>query len=287
MLYSLVNFVPVTKPLLDSLDLHHVVEIGCELGGHTGWLAAYAAVRGARLTIVDVAPRLDPETRAMAHVNVIQAKSVDYLADTDEGADVYFVDGEHAYATVAEELERIAARIGPDQPGIVFLHDTSWPWGNRDSAGVPEENGVHAPATGGPRIDLYDDDLTIEGLPVTGCETVAPHAGGPRNGVRPAVDEFLEAHPAWTGTHVQGCFGLSVLWRPERLTAAQRETFGALRAASERLGAFLATVELGRLHALCELHRARSEAAHLRERRARRRKRPLSRLRRWICGGRH
>lgn len=278
LLYSLVNFVPVTRPLLDALPIRHVVEIGCERGAFTGWLAGYAASRGARLTVVDVKPRLDPALASLEHVHVVAARSVDFLAHLEEAADVYFVDGEHSYATVSEELRRIDVT----EALAVFVHDTSWPWGKRDAA-RPDAERDSAPS--GHRdvyLGLHDDGMSAAGLPAARGRNVAARAGGPRNGVRTAVDDFLAASGAWSGVHVQGCFGLAVLWRPGALTPEQDAAFESLRAAAARLNGLLATVELGRLHALCELHRAREEVAYLHARRARRKQRPMARLRRAI-----
>jgi len=260
--YSMVNFVPLTEPLLDSFELAHIVEIGCERGGHTAYLADYTRKRGARLTVVDPAPTLEVDLTQAQHVTLVRERSVVYLARSSEPADVYFIDGDHCYATVSEELARLEVLLDPARPRAVLLHDTGWPWGRRDCYADPAlVDGVHphtSPLVGSP----YEDGVAKFGLESGGPTRYALRAGGARNGVRTAIEDFLEksTHP-WACRHIPGFFGLTVLWLPGALSPAGREAFQQFEAALDRTASYLATLELGRVHLLCALDTARRAAA--------------------------
>jgi hypothetical protein len=109
--------------------------------------------------------------------------------------DLALIDGDHNWYTVSHELQLLeAAAVRADLPGPVFvLHDVGWPYGRRDgyyaADGIPDEfrqpSDRKGMARGEPGL-----------LPTGGLNTHMWNAvseGGPRNGVRTALEDFVAA----------------------------------------------------------------------------------------------
>jgi hypothetical protein len=221
LLHSMAAFADIIVAVLEASDARHVTEIGAEYGGMSTLLAYHVAERGGRLTSIDPAPK--PEFLAWAagapHVRHIARPS---LAALDEVADVdaWLIDGDHNWYTVYHELKRIDAACRRDaKPMLAFLHDIAWPSGRRDMYYAPAE----IPAEFRHPHDFESGALPGRaglvrgrGFRGMGHFAWAEHEGGPRNGVRTAIDDFL-AEAAGEGrafafAEVPAVFGLGVLF---------------------------------------------------------------------------
>src|SRR4029453_7198063 len=111
--------------------------------------------------------------------------------------DLALVDGDHNWFTVFHELRLLAAtarREGAPLP-VLTLHDVGWPYGRRDLYYAPER----IPAE-------FRQPYRREGMRPGRSALVgsnagmnrhrahAEHEGGPRNGVRTGVDDFVAEH---------------------------------------------------------------------------------------------
>ena len=214
---------PVLAPLLDAVAPRHVVEIGVDEGRLSRHLARWCRRHGARLDLIDPAPSCDMAALAAAageagHAH--RALSLDALPRLPS-PDLVVVDGDHNWYTVFHEvrglLDRAVAEGRP--PPVLVCHDVAWPYGRRDlyydDATIPEafrqprRRGGLAPG--------------VPGFADPGLNTDFMHAereGGPRNGVRTAIEDALEGHVAaprvvWLPV----LFGLAVIVPRARLEA--------------------------------------------------------------------
>ena len=221
LIHSVSEFSDLILQALHLAKARDVVEIGAEYGGMSALLAEHCRISGGQLTSIDPAPKgeflswlaLNPHVRHLAKT------SLDAFGELD-GADAWIVDGDHNWYTVYHELRQIAAisrRAG--KPMLAFLHDIGWPCGRRDMYYAPDQIPVeyrqpHRYDAGA----ILDQPSLIAGRGFRGMgqSAFATLAGGPRNGVMTAVDDFL-AGALREGTEygfaeIPAVFGLGVLF---------------------------------------------------------------------------
>src|SRR5262249_30521612 len=122
--------------LLDAIGASRLVEIGAPEGAHSRLLAQWCCSRGARLSIIDTAPRFDAtafETEFNGVAKVYVGPSLNVLPNLP-APDIALIDDDHNWYTVCHELqafERLASTDGRPFPVCVF-HGTAWPYGRRD-----------------------------------------------------------------------------------------------------------------------------------------------------------
>ncbi len=147
------------------------------------------------------------------------------------------------------------------------MHDVDFPYAERDMYyfpdTIPEE---HRQPMGNGGVAMGQPDL-VEGGGLNAGSHTALAAGGPRNGVMTAVNDFLsEVEAPVTFTSVIGFFGLGVLYDERQLDArpALRERISELDS-PEWLKEQCRRIEHGRLLALTQLQAAgRRETARKR-----------------------
>ncbi|BDG01709.1 class I SAM-dependent methyltransferase [Anaeromyxobacter oryzae] len=218
------------EPILEWLAAaraRSVVEIGAEAGLFTSGLAAYAERAGGALTCIDPAPTEALRAAVAAHPSavLIEARSPAALRSVP-AADAYVIDGDHNYATVRGELEAIDARtLRAGRPTLVLLHDVGWPCGRRDFYYAPAAlppGAVH-PHAFDRGVVPGDAGTVAGGFRGEGAFAVALREGGPRNGVRTAIDDFLAGRDDLAFAAVPSVFGVGVLWPRAAPWAAELE----------------------------------------------------------------
>ena len=236
LLHSLAEFRELILSCLDLIEAKTVVEIGGEDGTFTRELVVWAQEHGAKVWCIDPAP--SPDLLALGDaepaLTLVQERSLDALPHL-EPADAYLIDGDHNHYTVLRELQAITTAGGDgngeangDGP-LVVLHDVGWPWGERDLYYAPDElppEAVH-PHTYEGGVTLGSPDVVAGGFRSEGRFAAAVSAGGPANGVRTAVDDFLRDHEELRLAVIPCIFGLGIL-------------YSASAAWAERLSRFLA-----------------------------------------------
>jgi hypothetical protein len=219
----------IVAPVLRDRAPVRVVEIGSQSGESTAQLLALVAELGAHLDVIDPVDMANLDQlreQLTAHGTFHKALSLDVLP-TLAPADAYLVDGDHNWHTVLHELRHIhAATDGASDPGpVIILHDVDWPYGRRDLYYDP--NTVPADA----RQPIMQGGLRpgrSEAVASDGFNAHlhhADHEGGPRNGVRTAVEDFVAEHPGrYRFESVPGVNGLGFLFRQaaEETAFAQR-----------------------------------------------------------------
>src|SRR5439155_7834022 len=141
---SLDIFWPLIEPIFARLGPQRLCEIGVESGAFTARLLAWSREHGCSYVGID--PSVDPTllsswNKSGVGENIVRderllvARSLDVLPSLGR-CGVYFLDGDHNYFTVRNELELIvhASTNGRGEPvsPLIFVHDVNWPWGRRD-----------------------------------------------------------------------------------------------------------------------------------------------------------
>ena len=265
---SLANVAEVMVPCIELVDARSVIEIGAYNGDLTRLLADWAARAEARVLAIDPAPkpglvRLEKERD---EVELSRETSREALRHV-ELADVVIIDGDHNYWTVSEELRLLSERAGGTDLPLLMFHDVGWPHAFRDDyfdARLIPEDHRHPVAGPDERRGLYPGDpgLRPGGLPYPRS---AAREGGPRNGVRAAVEDFLEGRQGLRFVRVPAFFGFGVVWREDTPWAEKMAEF--LEPWDEN--PVIARLEANRVRLLADMQVQAAELWKERERRTR------------------
>ncbi len=246
---------PILRPLLEAARARRVIEIGADTGRNSQRLARWCRANGAFADIIDPAPgfdaaEFDRSWQGAARVHL--APSLDVLGDLPP-ADVVLVDGDHNWFTVHHEIGLLLGPPGTPRadPPILVFHDTGWPWGRRDAyyeiSRIPEAfRQPHGKGPISPRASGWAGEGIELGLVCAATE------GGPRNGVRTAIEDALAGREGRFEVRSLGAFfGLTVVVDRARLAATP--ALGALLDAmfpTGNLRALVDLLELGRLEGM-------------------------------------
>jgi FMN phosphatase YigB (HAD superfamily) len=229
LLYSMAEFLPLLRRILPAGKAWSMVEIGAEAGTMTRELVALLKAGALReLTIVEPAPGdILEAVRDHPGVRVVATTSAEALPGLDL-ADLYLIDGDHNYFSVERDTAYLLERCEADKRwAILCFHDVCWPWDRRDLYYAPERvpsehRHEHSHTLG---VTPQHDALIPFGFRNAGAMAIATHRGGPKNGVRTAIEDVLARHPNWELHVIPVVFGLGVVLprsHPEygRVTAA-------------------------------------------------------------------
>lgn len=221
LIHSMAEFSATILACLTAADARAVAEIGAEFGGMSHRLADHLGPIDGHLTSIDPSPAPGfaawaAATPCVRHIAQPSLDAVPGLA----GIDAWLIDGDHNYHTVSRELaeiDRIGRRDG--KPLLAFLHDVGWPCARRDMYyapdRIPAEHRHPHSYTAGALLDR--DDLTPgRGFRGMGQFAFALQAGGPRNGVLTAVEDFVADATtdgrALAFAYIPAVFGLGVVF---------------------------------------------------------------------------
>ena len=210
-------------PIVETVKPRRIIEIGAEFGWNTRNILDYCRRSGARADIIDpvALPALQDVLAAFPEVHTYhQSKSLDVISTLDT-PDILFLDGDHNWRTVFNELTQIYARARKTNAAapILLAHDCAWPYARRDmyydpGAFLPEERHPYAYKGMLPG----QSDLTDKGL--NGRFANALHEGGPQNGVLTAIEDFIASWPTPISLTVLPFFnGLGLAVPEERRTS--------------------------------------------------------------------
>ena len=211
---SLSQSAELMLPCLDAAGARSVVEVGAYAGDLPRVLVAWAAGAGATVGAVDPAPQ--PALEALAHehpqLELIRATSLEALP-TLALPDAIVIDGDHNWHTVSEELRLISERAPGAELPLLLFHDVSWPHARRDDyhqAGAIPAAARHPVAGSGGGIFPGEPGLRPGGgLPYPNSAALE---GGPRNGVRTAVEDFAAGRQDVRFVAVPVFFGFGAAW---------------------------------------------------------------------------
>lgn len=212
---SMTSFAPIIFPVLEEVKPMRIGEIGAAEGGNTELLYQFVKQHHGKLITIDPFPRgtfLQWVAQCGEHVTHIQDYSFTGIAQAGN-VDVWFVDGDHNWYVVYNELLQIQQLAKQyDKPLLVFMHDVGWPCARRDMYYDPSR----IPAEYRQPYASAEEGITLQGpVSMTGFlkgPYWARQEGGPRNGVLTAVEDFLQQNPdQYHWVYIPGMLGLGVL----------------------------------------------------------------------------
>ena len=256
-LYSMSNYAGLFKRLATVFYPGHIAEVGVFEARFSSYLMKAFAPRCHSFDFIDVdfrpsaKERIDRCARETgASYQLFEERSADYLRRA-RAVDWYFIDGDHNYETVREELDAIARSA--DGPRFVICHDTGWPCARWDGTYCPDglsNPGDFQPGYLSPFSSRTVDDYGLEFGHVAGEES----AKG--SGVLTAVEDFLAANRDYGHLRFSPFFGLSVLWPRNRFTDAHNCRIEQFASDPEIYVDFVNKLELNRVMLLISLQRA-------------------------------
>jgi hypothetical protein len=210
-------FSPLVLPVLEMAQPKQIAEIGAAEGGNTKVLYDFSKQHGNRLITIDPFPRgsfLEWVKQSQEVVTHIAEFSLVAISKVDH-ADVWFIDGDHNWFTVYNELRLIDALAQKNQqPALIFLHDVGWPCARRDMYYDPHRL---------PAEFVHPNSSELGVIPGR-SESIkgglrGPHwaikEGGPRNGVLTAIEDFRQSSKiAYHWINIPAILGLGVLVDP-------------------------------------------------------------------------
>lgn len=206
----------ITGPLLEVLRPGLIVEIGSDFGPNTRNLIEFCQRHDAKLHVIDPLPKYEVAEWKEQYGEAVEfhlSLSLDALYKI-EGFDVVFVDGDHNWYTVFNELRIIEERCYEvDQPfPLVVMHDIGWPYGRRDGYYDPDQiPEVHRNAYERKGMKIGSSELLDEGGFNKGFRN-ALREGGSHNGVLSAVEDFVSrSEQEMDLLKVSGLHGLGIL----------------------------------------------------------------------------
>lgn len=226
LIHSMSEFESIILPVLNLVQPRNIVEIGSEHGGLTAVLSTWVQSNGGFLKSVDPSP--SPVFREWAATasafEHIEKPSLDAIGDLED-VDCWFIDGDHNWYTVYNELKCIQQNSDKNgKPMLVFLHDVGWPNGRRDIYYAPERIPAEFrhPFSYDIGVTLDQGDLLNGGFHGNGAFAWAKHEYGPKNGVLTAVEDFaVPQGETFSLAVIPAVFGLGVLfsssasWAPD------------------------------------------------------------------------
>jgi methyltransferase family protein len=186
------NFIdPLIKPYIIESRYHNLCEIGASYGLSTD---KFLEIDSVVITVIDPCLDLDlcEKYRDNKKIRVHRGASIDVLQKITETFDCIFIDGDHNWYTVYNELKTIDGKGLIREGGAIFFHDVCWPYGRRDMYYqpdlIPEE--FRRPYRKG---GIVRGQSELSGsLGINNHLYNAVYEGGARNGVLTAIEDFLK-----------------------------------------------------------------------------------------------
>ena len=256
-LYSMSNYAELFNRLATVFYPRHIAEVGVFEARFSSYLMKSFAPRCQSFDFIDVTFRNSARNRiaqcageTRASYQLFEERSADYLR-RDRAADWYFIDGDHNYETVREELDAIA-RSGSGRR-FVICHDTGWPCARWDGTYDPE-----ALSTPGDFQPGYISPFSSSTVEEYGLEFghVAGEESGDGSGVLTAVEDFLGANRDYGHLRFVPFFGLSVLWPRRHFSDEDNRRIEQSVSDPEIYADFVKKLELNRVMLLISLQRA-------------------------------
>jgi len=246
-LVNMANFFPILQEIVDAVHPKIICEIGSDQGMTSDLLYQYCKSTGAHLHVVD--PILEDNRQSDKTVTYFREMSLSYLQKAGP-ADVYFIDGDHNFYTVLNELRLIREMNSKGSPRFLFLHDVGWPWGYMDmyyDINSVEEK-YRKKATASLNLSLFRSEYATgkQGLSMEDA-FVAIDDGGEENGVLAAVEKFLEESSGWKYFSIPSIFGLGVLWYGNETTQEIAQKVERLSEEFGKFSSFLSILEFNRI----------------------------------------
>jgi hypothetical protein len=215
LIHSLSELKSIYLPILKLIQPNKIGEIGIEFAGNTKILIEFLNNCKGELFSIEPSPNEQVEMlfEKNNRANLYKGKSLDIIKKLPT-MDTWFIDGDHNWYTVFNELQAINSKDPKAERSIIFLHDIGFPWAYRDlyynPKDIPAEDlNEHCWQSG----VLYDGTIKQnKGFRGCGQFAIALNSGGDKNGVLCAVEDFIIEHPnKYNFYNIPAIFGLGIL----------------------------------------------------------------------------
>jgi SAM-dependent methyltransferase len=125
----------ITIPLIKKTNKQSILEIGSSYGNS---IKPLLDLPNLSVSVIDPCIDIDLFKEFGKKIHLHKGLSLEILPRLQESFDCIFIDGDHNWYTVFNELKLIEERGLLKQDGIIFLHDIGWPYGRRDMYYQPE-----------------------------------------------------------------------------------------------------------------------------------------------------
>jgi SAM-dependent methyltransferase len=179
----------LTIPLIRETNKKSVLEIGSSFGNSIRPIVELGDVE---VSIID--PGIDADLLAEfgERITLHKGLSLEVLPHIPGSYDCIFIDGDHNWYTVFNELKLIEERQLLKPGGIIFLHDIGWPYGRRDLYYQPETIPAEYRRKYARRGIQKGQSLLVEKGGFNEGHNNAVEEYGRRNGVLTAVEDYLK-----------------------------------------------------------------------------------------------
>ena len=253
LLHSMSNYIFQIKKIFEVLQPKSISEIGVEGGKFSRYLLQY--VNDNDLEYIGVEPYPSDEIKELIssfNQKLVVSMSLDVKSEEALTCDVVFIDGDHNYYTVYNELKK-ARKC--NSTSVIFLHDVSWPCGRRDQyynvQGLKKED-IQMYTFDGGLIPGKNKPQDI-GFSGEGSYAYAVEEGGKKNGVLTAIEDFKREHSDYRYMELLSVFGLGILFREESLSKEQLGFFNFFEKSLNLWNPLFVNLEENRLELLIEL----------------------------------
>ena len=181
----------ITLPWIRENGYREILEIGASMGDNSQQILT---VPGVHLTMID--PGLDCDlAKKFSHQNNVTAIrdiSLKGLTQCTAPFDCIFIDGDHNWYTVYQELKIINERKLLNSGGTIFFHDVCWPYDRRDMYYIPETIPAEFRQPFAKKGIARGQSSLLETGGFNAHLFNATKEGGPKNGVLTAVEDFIK-----------------------------------------------------------------------------------------------
>ena len=204
----------IIRPYLRQRGYKTFCEIGAKDGAFTDGILP---VNPERYVVVD--PCFDADLIEKygkgSNIAILKGISLDALPVIEGKFDCIFIDGDHNWYTVYNELRLVERRNLLNPGGTIFLHDVCWPYGRRDMYYTPEQIPQEYRHPYEKKGIVEGENGLVESGGLHGDVFNAKNEGGPRNGVLTAIEDFLKSSERkyLFFSHKDQC-GLGVVMKP-------------------------------------------------------------------------
>jgi len=205
----------IIQPIIKSINAGYIVEVGSETGINTKNILEYCKEHNAHLTAIEPIPQFDVDEFKSEYGDKFEIYldlSLSILPLL-ENYDVIFLDGDHNWYTVYNELKIIEKTFDNRNFPLIFLHDVSWPYARRDLYYNPEtipeaykqpykQQGMYPGQAGLKKKGGFNPDFNH-----------AIYENNLKNGVLTAIEDFIkESELDFSFETVNAFHGLGILF---------------------------------------------------------------------------
>ena len=267
LVHSMVNFFSIFEIILDVLRPNSICEIGIESGKMTSTILDYCKKNNCLYVGID--PHISEEAKKILSCykseNVLfhEKFSVEVLK-TIPLNDIYFIDGDHNYYTVYNEVSLIIDNmIKSNKPACIFYHDISWPCGRRDFYYNPNQipdNFLHEYEFGKGVILDSEELMDDQGFESCGNYAIACKEGGEKSGVLTGIEDAIKNNALEIEFLKIPCiFGLGILYPIKLVDEKAKKVFDDLKRALFYTNKLFSIMEYNRIKLYLDLLKKQRE----------------------------